>query len=287
MARRAVGEKAPPEVLEQWIVNHGYDKPKLWNPERPLDTLLVEHFRRMLTFDFGRSDADGTPIAQRLREGMGPSLALTVPSFVFGSVFSVALGLFVAYFRETYIDRMGVILCVLTMSISTLLYIIGGQFLIGKLLRWFPISGFDPSPSVIVRFLMLPLVVSLMSGVGRQRALLPHRLHRGERTRLRAHRARQGLRGPARDDAPRAAQRPDPDPHAHGGGRSRSCSPARCCSSRSSASPASARSRWMPSTPTTSPRCARMVFIGALLFIGAQIATDVSYTLVDPRVRLE
>jgi peptide/nickel transport system permease protein len=29
-----------------------------------------------------------------------------------------------------------------------------------------------------------------------------------------------------------------------------------------------------------------MVFIGSLLFIGGQILTDVSYTLVDPRVRL-
>jgi ABC-type dipeptide/oligopeptide/nickel transport system permease component len=29
-----------------------------------------------------------------------------------------------------------------------------------------------------------------------------------------------------------------------------------------------------------------MVYIGALLFIGGQIATDVAYTLVDPRVRL-
>ena len=74
--------------------------------------------------------------------------------------------LFVAFFRETYIDRMGVVLCVLAMSISMLLYIIGGQFLIGKLLRWFPISGFDPSPAVIVRFLALPLLVGLADGIG-------------------------------------------------------------------------------------------------------------------------
>ena len=29
IARRALGEKAPPEVIEQWKVNHGYDRP-LW-----------------------------------------------------------------------------------------------------------------------------------------------------------------------------------------------------------------------------------------------------------------
>jgi len=30
-----------------------------------------------------------------------------------------------------------------------------------------------------------------------------------------------------------------------------------------------------------------MVYLGSLLFILGQILTDVSYTLVDPRVRLE
>ncbi|MCK5363412.1 MAG: ABC transporter permease, partial [Gammaproteobacteria bacterium] len=74
--------------------------------------------------------------------------------------------LFVAYFRETYIDRTGVVLAVLGMSISILLYIIGGQYLIGKLLRWFPISGFDPSPAMIGRFLALPFLIGLLSGLG-------------------------------------------------------------------------------------------------------------------------
>jgi ABC-type dipeptide/oligopeptide/nickel transport system permease component len=30
-----------------------------------------------------------------------------------------------------------------------------------------------------------------------------------------------------------------------------------------------------------------MVFIGSLLFVLGQVATDVSYALADPRVRLE
>jgi peptide/nickel transport system permease protein len=166
IARKAVGEKAPPEVLEQWKANHGYDKPLVWNPESPADTMLVEHFRRMLLFDFGRSDADDTPIADRLREGIGPSMSLSVPLFGIGLVLGIGLSLFVAFFRETYIDRMGIFLCVLGMSVSMLLYIIGAQFLIGKLLRWFPISGFDASPAVILRFLALPLLVGTVSGVG-------------------------------------------------------------------------------------------------------------------------
>jgi len=166
VARKAVGEKAPPSVLEQWKKNHGYDKPRFWNPQHPADTMLAEHFRRMLTFDFGRSDADDVPIGERLRQGAGPSLALSVPLFVLGLVVAIALALLVAFFRDTYIDRSGVVLCVLAMSVSVVLYIVGGQYLIGKVLHWFPISGFDPSPEVIWRFLALPVLVGLMAGVG-------------------------------------------------------------------------------------------------------------------------
>jgi peptide/nickel transport system permease protein len=166
IARKALGDKVPPAVLEQWKANHGYDKPLLWNRDDPTRTMLLDHFRRMLTFDFGRSDADDTPIAARLNEGIGPSLSLTVPLFVAGLVLGIGLSLFVAFFRETYIDRAGVFLCVLGMSVSMLLYIIGAQYLIGKLLHWFPISGFDPSPAVVLRFLALPLVVGVVSGVG-------------------------------------------------------------------------------------------------------------------------
>jgi len=60
----------------------------------------------------------------------------------------------------------GTVIAVLAMSVSTLLYIIGVQFLLGKLLRWFPISGFDYSPEVMVRFLALPVIVGLVSGIG-------------------------------------------------------------------------------------------------------------------------
>ncbi len=165
VARRALGEKALPEVIEQWKANHGYNKP-LWPWQDPDKNLLVDHFRRMLTFDFGRSDADDVLISERIRQGLGPSLTLTVPLFVLGLVIGIVLSLFVAFFRETYIDRMGVFLCVLAMSVSILLYIIGGQYMIGKLLRWFPISGFDFGMDLLPRFLALPILVGLASGFG-------------------------------------------------------------------------------------------------------------------------
>ncbi|HEB90034.1 MAG TPA: ABC transporter permease [Deltaproteobacteria bacterium] len=165
IARRALGEKAPPEVIEQWKINHGYDRP-LWPWQDWDDNLLFDHYERMLTFDFGLSDADDSPITERIASGVGPSLSLTVPLLVLGILVAIPLSLLVAFFRETYIDRMGVFLCVLAMSVSMLLYIIGAQFLIGKVLRWYPISGFDSNLLMLPRFLALPLIVGVLSGVG-------------------------------------------------------------------------------------------------------------------------
>ncbi len=158
IAKRALGDKAPQAALEQWVRSHGYDRPRLEQ--------LADHYRSMLTFDFGRSDADGTLLSDRLRRGAGPSLTVTVPTFALGLCFGVGLALFVAYFRDTYIDRAGVVFCVLAMSISIVLYIIGAQFLLGKLLRWFPISGFDPRPELLLRFLAMPWTIGILAGIG-------------------------------------------------------------------------------------------------------------------------
>src|SRR5262249_40540048 len=49
IARKAVGERARPEVYAQWKTNHGYDKPLIINTQatgtgRFTDTLLAEHY---------------------------------------------------------------------------------------------------------------------------------------------------------------------------------------------------------------------------------------------------
>jgi peptide/nickel transport system permease protein len=286
IARKAIGEKAPPEAVAQWIENHGYDKPRFWNPDAPSQTMLFEHYRRMLSFDFGRSDADDVPIRQRLREGIGPSLSLTVPLFVVGLVISLTLSLFVAYFRETYIDRTGVVLAVLAMSVSILLYIIGGQYLIGKLLRWFPISGFDASPAVIARFLALPIVVGLMARVGESvRFYRTVFIEESNRDFVRTARAKGA--GDARvmtQHVLRNAMIPILTqvvlaiPFLFTGS---------ILLESFFGIPGLGSITVEAINANDFATLRTMVFIGALLFVLGQIATDVSYTLVDPRVRLE
>jgi peptide/nickel transport system permease protein len=286
VARRALGEKAPPEAIEQWKRNHGYDRPRFWNPDAPADTMLAEHFRRMLTFDFGASDADGVPIARRLREGLWPSLSLTLPLFVTSVLLSIGLALLVAFLRETYVDRLGVTLCVLAMSVSTLLYIVGGQYLLGKLLRWFPISGFDPRPDVILRFLVLPVAIGIMASLGEgirfYRTVFLEEVGRDHVRTARAKGASEGrvlvhhvLRNAL---IPILTQVVLAIPFLFTGS----------LLLESFFGIPGLGSLTVDAINANDFATLRvMVFIGSLLFILGQILTDLSYALVDPRVRLE
>jgi peptide/nickel transport system permease protein len=71
----------------------------------------------------------------------------------------------IAYYRATYVDFWGTIVTVILMSISTLFYIIAGQWSFGKILRLFPISGYDTGVNML-KFVFLPAIIGVISGVG-------------------------------------------------------------------------------------------------------------------------
>ena len=96
---------------------------------------------------------------------MWPSLALQVPVFIVGLAAYVSFALLMAFFRATYIDFWGVVLCVAMMSISSLFYIIGGQYVFSKVWNLVPISGYSPGSDAF-KFLILPVVIGTVSGIG-------------------------------------------------------------------------------------------------------------------------
>lgn len=170
MARMHLGMKRVTEdAIQKWKIERGYDKPVIYNAEaegkdKLTDTIFFENSVRLFVFDFGRSD-NGRDISYDISQRMWPSLAITVPSLILGLLAYITFGLTLAFFRGTYVDVSGVILCVIMMSISGLFYIIGGQYLIGKMLHLVPISGFDTGPNAI-KFTVLPVLVGLIGGIG-------------------------------------------------------------------------------------------------------------------------
>jgi peptide/nickel transport system permease protein len=170
MARMQLGIKyVTPEAIEKWKAERGYDKPLLFNQEaenldKLTNTIFFEKSISMFIFDFGKAD-DGRDIAQEIKSRMLPSLAIALPVFVLGLVVYITFALLMVFFRATYIDFLGVVLCVALMSISSLFYIIVGQFLISKLWHWVPISGYETGLDA-AKFLFLPVIIGVVSSAG-------------------------------------------------------------------------------------------------------------------------
>ncbi len=170
MARMQLGVKrVTPEAIQKWKVERGYDKPLFVNSEAKglstvTDTIFFEKSARMFVGDFGRAE-DGRDIAREIGTRMGPSLAIALPTFVLGLFVTVAFALTLAFFRASAFDFWGVVLCVAMMSISGLFYIIGGQYLVSKVWKLVPISGYAGGLDSW-RFLVLPVLIGVISGIG-------------------------------------------------------------------------------------------------------------------------
>jgi peptide/nickel transport system permease protein len=171
MARMQLGQKrVTPEAIQKWKAERGYDKPLLFNSaEKSLaakitNSIFYEKSVKLFAFDFGRAE-DNRDIANEIRQRMGPSLALAIPVFLVGIALNITFALGMAFFRATYLDLWGVVLCVAMMSISTLFYIIGGQYLISKLWHLVPISGYAGGADA-AKFIVLPALIGVVGGIG-------------------------------------------------------------------------------------------------------------------------
>ena len=170
IARLHLGNKrVTQEQIYAWNEERGYNNPLFYNnSEKGLDTIkktiFYEKSLKLFLFDFGVSDS-GRDIKYDIQQRMWPSLAIALPSLIVGVLINITFALFFVFFRSTYVDYFGVIICVALMSISSLFYIIGGQYLISKLLHLVPISGYAHGYDA-VKFLILPVIISVIYGIG-------------------------------------------------------------------------------------------------------------------------
>lgn len=170
MARMQLGQKNVTwQAIENWKHQHGYDLPLLWNEtaqtsQKLTETVFFQKSAKLFLFDFGVSDS-GRNISADIQERAWPSLALALPTLLLGLLVNISFALLMILFRNTYLELSGLVLCVILMSISSLFFIIGGQFVIGKLLKLVPISGYDSGWSAF-KFLLLPVLIGVFSGIG-------------------------------------------------------------------------------------------------------------------------
>jgi len=170
MARIHLGVKrVTPEAIALWKHERGYDLPLLYNEAatgtgRFTETIFFAKSLGLFRFQFGASDS-GRDIGYDISQRMWPSLAIALPTLLVGLAVDISFALLIALFRGSYLDLWGVVTCVVLMSISALFYIIGGQYLVSKLLHLVPISGYDTGLGA-VKFLILPVIIGVIGGIG-------------------------------------------------------------------------------------------------------------------------
>ena len=171
MARKILGEKnITQQDVDNWKKQNGYHLPLWFNTEASgishfTETIFYQKSVKLFVFDFGTSDANNIDITSQVAQRMWPSLAITLPTLLIGLLVNITVSMIVAYYRATYVDFWGTIVAVIVMSVSQLFYIIGGQWVFGKMLRLFPISGYDTGTDML-KFVVLPVVIGIIAGIG-------------------------------------------------------------------------------------------------------------------------
>jgi peptide/nickel transport system permease protein len=172
MARLNLGGKRVTQLaIDKWKSERGYDKPMYFNGQRQgseqfTDTIFWDRSASLFALKFGRADSEsagdiGTEVAAR----MTVSVQLALPLFILQVIASTAFALLLVMFRHSRLDFWGVVSCVLMLSISSLFYIIVGQYLFSRLLKLAPLSGYAPGLDAL-RFLVLPIGLSLIARLG-------------------------------------------------------------------------------------------------------------------------
>jgi peptide/nickel transport system permease protein len=177
MARLNIGGKrVTQEQIDKWKAERGYDKPLYWNAkdegsDKFTKTVLWERSISLFALDFGRSDSGrSVDIGHEIKTRMWVSVQLAVPVFILQVIASTSFALLLIFFRHSRIDFWGVVVCVLMLSISSLFYIIVGQFFFSRMLHLVPISGYMGGIDA-VKFLLLPIALSLLARLGTEARL--------------------------------------------------------------------------------------------------------------------
>jgi peptide/nickel transport system permease protein len=134
--------------------------------DQPFYVQYFNYLKQIVTFDFGRSYSTKQQVTQMILRGMPASLSLTVPAFILESFFAIIIAMIVAFYRGSFVDRAAVFLCVIGMSISSLAYILFGQYVFAYKLGWFPISGYSDDPVGRFQYVALPALIWVTVGLG-------------------------------------------------------------------------------------------------------------------------
>ena len=156
-AKAVLGKNATAEAIEAFNHRYGYDKPLVLS----WDSQFVNYAKNLLKGDFGESTEYGEPVADILKRGVGPSLSLTVPILISGTLAALGLALLAAAWRGRMLDRAILVFSTVLMSVNYVVWVLLGQFVLAYRCGFFPIWGYENWT-----YLVLPVAIGVFSSLG-------------------------------------------------------------------------------------------------------------------------
>ena len=140
--------------------------------DQPWPVQLWIFVRDIFTFDFGRSWMTREAVSDIFFSRLPATLTVTLPILVLEISMAIPIAMLVAYYRGTPLDRAVMAACVAAMSISFLVYIIVGQYLLAFQWGLFPVQGWSDSFwKNLVVYAPLPVLLAALVGLAPQTRL--------------------------------------------------------------------------------------------------------------------
>jgi peptide/nickel transport system permease protein len=156
-----LGKNPTPEQVAEIRHQLGYDRPFL--------VRYADYLREIVTLDFGHSNSTGEKVSSMIARTMPVSLALVLPGFVLGNLLAILLALVAAHFRSRWPDKAIMAFSVVGMSISYLIVIIAFQVIFSSSqgLGWFPVRGWSVhSFTDYLEYIAVPTLATVFVALG-------------------------------------------------------------------------------------------------------------------------
>lgn len=160
-AEVVLGKNATKESIAAFNHRYGYDKPLIIGKENICDSQFCMFISNLAHGDFGMSTEFDEPVAKILKRGVGPSLSLTVPILLGGTVVALMLSMMCAALRGGWADKAILLGSTVLMSVNYVVWVLAGQFLLAFKAGLFPIWGYESA-----FYLVLPVLIGILSSLG-------------------------------------------------------------------------------------------------------------------------
>ena len=163
-AQVVLGKNATKASIEAFNKRYGYDKPLILNTrpgESAFDSQFFNFVKNVARGEFGMSTEHREPVIDVLKRGVLPSLSLTVPMLICGTLVGLALALGCAALRGSAFDKSVLVMSTVLMSVNYVVWVLAGQFFLAYKWRIFPIWGYESA-----FYIVLPAMIGVLSSLG-------------------------------------------------------------------------------------------------------------------------